>query len=56
MSLACVHIFIWDGLCIHFTQGEPGINMDLGQWKGVFRVNENVWLEFKVLRIHLKYK
>lgn len=38
--LACAHIFIW---------GEPGLHMDLGEWVGVLRVNENRWLEFKVL-------
>ena len=25
--------------------------MDLGEWEGVLRVNENHWLEFKVLQM-----
>ena len=39
-----------DGLeSIHFSQDEPGVYMDLGEWEGVFRANENHWLGFKVL-------
>ena len=30
----------------HSIRGEPGVYMDLGEWAGVFRVNENHWLEF----------
>ena len=29
--------------------------MDLREWEGVFRVNENHWLEFKILQIPYLY-
>jgi len=34
---------------IHFIGGEQGLYMNPGEYKGVFRVNVNDWLEFKVL-------
>lgn len=34
---------------IHFIGVNKGYNMNPGEYKGVFRVNVNDWLEFKVL-------
>lgn len=34
--------------------GGTGLYMDFGEWKGVHRVNENPWLEFKVLCLYGK--
>jgi len=55
--LVCMHTFLWCGLeCLHFIWGGPGVSMDLGEWEGVFRVNGNHWLEFKVLWIPLLHE
>ena len=49
-SLYTYLYLVGDGLeSIHFSQDEPGVYMDLGEWEGVFRANENHWLGFKVL-------
>lgn len=36
---------------IHFIQGKPGLYMDFEEWERVLGVNENHWLEFKVLQM-----
>ena len=41
MILACVHTFIWGELIsTHFIHGDPGLYINFGKWKWVFRVNE----------------
>ena len=45
--LAGMHTFCGVGLYT-FIQGELGVYMDLIEWEGVFKVNENLWLQFKI--------
>lgn len=47
--LACVHTFIQGGLYVHTLFGVNHGYMDLSEREGVFRINENHLLEFKVL-------
>ena len=48
--LACTLVFnIGRHVCIYFIQSVPGVYIDLGKWEGIFMVNKNHWLEFKVL-------
>jgi hypothetical protein len=50
MMLACVLILLQSGhVHTQVIQGEPGVYVDLGEWEGAVRVNENHWLELKVL-------
>lgn len=47
MILACAYFFVRGRLVgIHFSWDEQGVSMNLGEGEGVFRVNENHWLEF----------
>ena len=34
---------------VHFIWGGQGLDINLGEWEGLFRVKVNHWLEYKAL-------